>query len=184
METGLWEAVFVVVFNFPSFPPFLFSFPPSFFSPFFSYFLPPSPSFSSSLPPSFFLPPFLPSFPPSLLSSFFFFVENISVTHSHLSGIIPLAFQFLPRTVWQLDILQENQRWESKETEHLLPKEEASSQAREIDSSHQKHTPVVYVIFICSRKTIFIIDPWGLFGPGLLILVHSVKPDDSALYGS
>ena len=187
-----WRPVYgrqcLLFFNFPSFspslPPFLLSFPPSFFSPSFSYFLPPSPppTFSSSLPPSFFLPPFRPSFPPVLLSSFFW--ENISLTYSPLSGIIPLAFQLLPRTVWQLDILQENQRWESKETEHLLPKEEASSQVQEIDSSHHKHTPVVHVFFICFQKTIFIIDPWCLFDPCLLILVHFVKLDDSALSGS
>ena len=151
----------------PSLPPFLLSFPPSFSSPSFSSFLPPSPppssssslpssllvSFPSSLPPSFpppslppsiFLLPFLPSLPP-FFHLFFFFGENITLTHSHLSGIIPLAFQLLPRTVWQLDILQETQRWESKETEHLLPKEEASSHVREIDSSHQKHTSVVHV---------------------------------------
>ena len=107
-------------------------------------------SFPSSLPPlrpSFFLLSlllFLPSLPP-FFHLFFFFVANITLTHSHLSGIIPLAFQLLPRTVWQPDILQKTQRWESKETEHLLPKEEASSHVREIDSSHQKHTSVVHV---------------------------------------
>ena len=107
----------------PSLPPFLLSVPPSFSSPSFSSFLPSLRSFIF----------------------FFFFVANITLTHSHLSGIIPLAFQLLPRTVWQPDILQKTQRWESKETEHLLPKEEASSHVREIDSSHQKHTSVVHV---------------------------------------
>ena len=168
-----WRPVYgrqclLLFFNFSSFPPSLppllpsffllslFLFLPSSLSPSIFLFLPPlfppcllsflsSSLIPSSFPPSFFLPPSFPSFPPSLLSSFFFFGENITLTHSHLSGIIPLAFQLLPRTVWQLDILQETQRWESKETEHLLPKEEASSHVREIDSSHQKHTSVVHV---------------------------------------
>ena len=111
-----------------------------------------------SFPPSFFLPPSFSSFLPSL-PSFTFFCRKHQPNPFPPVRNHPLAFQLLPRTIWQLDILQENQRWESKETEHLLPKEEASSQVREIDSSHQKHTPVVHVFFICFWKTIFIIDP-------------------------